>query len=301
MVFKRFFTFFALMFFTVSAFAAGEFTVHTYSAPASGIFVNAYIVETEQSLIVIDATLTVSDARAVRAKVDALGKPLGAVLLTHGHPDHYNGVTDLLQGMSGVPVVAVAGVDRVIRDFDNLKESQWKPMFKDEWPARRTFPTRIVADGDSISFDGVRFVVHDLGAGESHHDSYWTATGPSQKAAFIGDVVIHRMHAYLSDGHSTAWIRNLERLRADLRDAGVRVLYPGHGPSGGPGMLDWQRGYLERYRAAVAQIGKGRSALSEDEKRRLAETMHRYLPVEHLAFLIPLGADAVAAELAPKR
>lgn len=43
-------------------------------------------------MVAVDALLTVPDATALRARVDELGKPLRAVLLTHGHPDHYNGV-----------------------------------------------------------------------------------------------------------------------------------------------------------------------------------------------------------------
>lgn len=45
-----------------------------------------------------------SDAHALRAAFDRLHKPLLAVPLTHGHPDHYNGVSALLAGQGEVPV-----------------------------------------------------------------------------------------------------------------------------------------------------------------------------------------------------
>src|SRR5215831_17790916 len=69
--------------------------VHVYQSGEAGIFANAYLVETPRSVVAIDTTLSNTDSKALRAKLDALGKPLVAVLLTHGHPDHYNGITNL--------------------------------------------------------------------------------------------------------------------------------------------------------------------------------------------------------------
>src|SRR5262249_43185315 len=167
--------------------------VRRHASPASGIFANAYLVETARGVVAIDATLTETESKALRAKLAGLGKPLRAVLLTHGHPDHYNGVTNLLGG-DRVPVVATAGGGRTIRDNDAVKEQQWKPTFGAEWPARRTFPDKIVRDRESLTFDDVTFTVHDLGPGESHSDSIWTMSGAG-RGTFIGDVVMNHVHA----------------------------------------------------------------------------------------------------------
>jgi glyoxylase-like metal-dependent hydrolase (beta-lactamase superfamily II) len=272
--------------------AEGPAEVHRYASGAPGIFANAYLVETAHGVVAIDATLTESDSKALRARLDSLNKPLRAVLLTHGHPDHYNGVTNLLQG-APVPVVATAGVDKVIRESDAAKELQWKPTFGAEWPARRTFPTRTVRDGESLAFDGVSFTVHDLGPGESHSDSIWIATG-SLRAAFIGDVVLNGVHAYVSDGHTSEWLRNLVRVR--VLSAGSPV-YPGHGEPGAAGLLSWQREYLVRYRKEVAALANGRASLTDAEKATLATRMKEQLATDRLEFLIGLGADAVALEL----
>jgi glyoxylase-like metal-dependent hydrolase (beta-lactamase superfamily II) len=268
--------------------------VHRFDAGEAGVHVNAYLIETPRGVIAVDATLTESSSKALRARIDSLGKPLLAVLLTHGHPDHYNGVTNLLAGKD-VPVVATAGADSVIRASDAAKEAQWRPMFGDEWPPRRTFPTRTVADGETVSFGGVKLTVHALGPGESHHDAYWVLEGPP-KVAFVGDAVLHQVHAYTADGHTTEWIANLDRLSRELAD--VETIYPGHGEPGGTELLMWQRAYLEVYRGAVAGLSGGRLTLSDPAKATLVERMKAFLPNERLAFLIPLGADAVAAELA---
>lgn len=272
--------------------------VHVFSSGENGIFANAYLIETANSVVAIDATLLDSTSKALREKTVALGKPLRAVLLTHGHPDHYNGVTNLLAGKT-VDVLATAGTDRVIRESDAAKERQWRPVFGTEWPEKRTFPNRILADGQSITIDGVKFTVRDLGAGESHSDSYWLVETGVKRIAFIGDVVLHDMHAYVSDGHTTAWLKNLERLEQELK--GIERLYPGHGESGRLELFQAQRRYVVAYRAAIAALAQGRPTLTDEQKKELASRMNEFLPSPKLAFLVPLGADAVAAELAAAR
>jgi glyoxylase-like metal-dependent hydrolase (beta-lactamase superfamily II) len=269
--------------------------VRQLAAGAAGIFANSYLVQTAGGVVVIDGRLLTSEGQAVRAAVAASGKPLLAVLVTHGHPDHYNGIAEIVAG-TRVPIVATAGVDKVIRKYDAAKEQQWSATFGADWPRKRAFPNRIVKDGASVAFGGLTFTVHDVGPGESQSDSYWTTEVGGKRIAFIGDTVLHGVHAYTADGHTTAWLATLERLRRDLAD--TSILYPGHGEPGGLELLDWQKDYLERYRAAVKEIGKGAARLSDEQKKELVVRMKTVLPTDKLEFLIPLGADPVAAELA---
>jgi glyoxylase-like metal-dependent hydrolase (beta-lactamase superfamily II) len=270
-------------------------SVHVYQSGEAGIFANAYLVETAHGVVAIDATLTNSDSNALHAMLVTLNKPLLAVLLTHGHPDHYNGVTNLLAGRR-IPVIATPAVSEVIARDDAGKETQWRPVFKDEWPLARTFPNRALESGKSVSFDGVKFTVHALGPGESHADSIWVLTAPNLRVAFIGDVVLDGVHAYLSDGHSGLWLQNIERVRKLTRDASR--LYPGHGAAGGPQLLDSQRDYLIAYRQNVTELAQGRPALDDAQETQLEQRMLAFRNSTRLQFLIKLGADPVARELA---
>ena len=67
-----------------------------------GIFVNGYLVETANGVVVIDSALTVSESKALKEELDSINKPLLAVLLTHPHPDHVAAVTYLVVTFDGL-------------------------------------------------------------------------------------------------------------------------------------------------------------------------------------------------------
>lgn len=268
--------------------------IHQFSTDANAIFSNAYIIEGIRSLVIIDSTLAVSTSRALKEKADSIKKPVSAVLITHGHPDHYNGVIELIKGTK-IPVIASSGVDKVIRDSDTDKEKQWKPVFKDEWPSKRAFPSEIIKSGEKLSVDGMTFTNHDLGPGESHSDSYWLLEADETKYAFIGDVVLNGVHAYLSDGHSIEWLKNIDKLKQELKS--ISTIYPGHGEPGDLSLLDWQKSYILKYHEVIKKLANGKPSLTDDQKNELQKEMTSYLPTDKLSFLIQLGADAVAREL----
>jgi glyoxylase-like metal-dependent hydrolase (beta-lactamase superfamily II) len=269
-------------------------TVHRFEA--SLFPVNAYLVETRTGVVVIDATLGVSDGRALRARIDTLKKPLAAVVITHSHPDHYGGVTSLLGG-TNVPIYAVAGVNEVIRRDDVAKEQILRPMFGDEWPAARTFPNRVVHGGERVAIADAVFTVTDLGPGESPHDSLWRFESGSAPQAFVGDLVYSHMHAFLADGFFDHWLSNLERAKREL--PADTTLFMGHGqPVVGLDILDWQTNYIQRFvdvlRADVARAGLQGDSLTD----AVTAAMKEFLPTDDLLFLMRLSVEPMRTRLA---
>jgi glyoxylase-like metal-dependent hydrolase (beta-lactamase superfamily II) len=267
--------------------------VHTYRSGEAGLFVNSYLVEGTEGVVAVDAPLLLSDGRAFRARLEALGKPLLGVLVTHPHPDHYNTITELLAG-EDVPVIAHRDVEREIRVKDDAKRAQWGPMFGDEWPTSATFPNRTVADEESVELGDMRFTAWDFGPCESESETVWLLGDGD--TAFAGDLAFNGTHAYLADGHTDAWLRTIDRAEEAL--AGVHTLYVGHGAPTVPAVLAEQRRYLLMAREAIARVAAGRAGLSEDEADQVAILMERYLPGAPLSWLVGAGASAVAAELA---
>jgi glyoxylase-like metal-dependent hydrolase (beta-lactamase superfamily II) len=273
--------------------------VHTYRAAESGLYVNSYLIEGESGVVVVDTSLLVSDIEALRARLRALKKPLLAILVTHAHPDHFNGVHGLVQDKE-VPVYASAGVGRVIEEIADAKRAQWSPVYGAEWPAETYYPNSLLADGAKVQFDELSFTVHEVGPAESHADSYLVMTANGSAAiAFTGDLAFHGTHPYTADGHSSAWLAALDALGGEL--AGTSTLYPGHGDPAGPGLLDDQRRYLLYYRELIRRLSGGEAQLSEAAKSKLSTALQAFLPNAPLTWMIELGADAVAAELAAVR
>jgi glyoxylase-like metal-dependent hydrolase (beta-lactamase superfamily II) len=267
-----------------------EPTIHRYPLAHEGAFVNAYLVETESSVVAIDSLLTVSESRALRAGVERLGKPLQAVLLTHSHPDHYGGLTELVAG-DDVPIIAPQGVIDVIARDDEAKEQILRPMFGDEWAAERTFPNTPIRDDESVTFDGATFTVIDLGPSESPHDSPWVL-GEDERTVFLGDQIYGQKHCFLADGFYQEWLRNIEFLRERLpSDA---VFHVGHGGPVGPADWDWQRGYIETFLEAVDSADWSNA---EQAHASVVATMKRYLPTDELLFLMELSIEPVANQL----
>ena len=273
--------------------------VHTYRAAESGLYVNSYLIEGESGVVVVDTNLLVSDIEALRARLSALKKPLLAILVTHAHPDHFNGVLALVKD-NEVPVYATASVGRVIEGIADAKRAQWSPVYGAEWPAETYYPNSLLADGAQVQLDEMSFTVHEIGPAESHADSYLImAANGSGPVAFTGDLAFHGMHPYTADGHSGAWLAALDVLSGELANAGT--VYPGHGDPAGPGLLADQRRYLLYYRELIRRLSGGEPVLSEAAKAELSTAMRAFLPDAPLTWMIELGADAVAAELAAVR
>jgi glyoxylase-like metal-dependent hydrolase (beta-lactamase superfamily II) len=268
--------------------------IHVHASGEGGIYANAYIIETNNGAVAVDTTLTRTESLAFRARIDASGKPLLAVLLTHAHPDHVAGTINVI-GDQDVPIVSLASVAALARSFEEPKRAQWKPVFGDEWIDNWAFPNRIVSDREAVTFDGVTIRVYDAGpGGDCDANSIWVMeTEPV--AAFVGDLVFSGTHVYVADGKVLAWLANIERFRPLL--ASIATIYPGHGAMGSAEQLDKQRDYLLAYSGAVRDLLGDDEALDENAKQELVNCMEQIRPNAPLEFMISLGADAVAHEV----
>jgi glyoxylase-like metal-dependent hydrolase (beta-lactamase superfamily II) len=269
---------------------ASEPRIHRYPLEHEGAFVNAYLIETESCVVAIDSLLTVSESRALRRGVEQLGKPLRAVLLTQSHPDHYGGLTELVAG-DDVPIIAPQGViDTIVRD-DDEKERILRPMFGDEWAAKRTFPNTEISDGERLSFDNATFTVIDLGPSESPHDSPWIL-GDEERIVFLGDQIYDHRHCFLADGFYQQWLENIEKLPE--RFPSDAVFHIGHGGPASSADWDWQRRYIETFLDSVTGADWSRP---EAAHATVVAEMKRFLPSDELLFLMELSIEPVAAQL----
>jgi glyoxylase-like metal-dependent hydrolase (beta-lactamase superfamily II) len=270
-------------------------TIHTHACGEAGIFVNAYLIETPRGVVAVDATLSESESKTLRKELETIGKPLLAVLVTHPHPDHVAGITNLV-GTDAPKIIATQPVLDLMRRLEEPKRKQWGPVYGEEWVARWTYPNTVGQSGEQFIFDRVTYSVLDVGpGGDSEANSVWFVESP-KRAAFLSDLVFNGTHSYVADGHLLAWLANLSRL--DRLCAGMDMVFPGHGAAAAPEQLiAAQRAYLLTLAAHVKELADGRPDLSNDAKKELERRMSDYLPGGGLLFLVEMNGDPIAREL----
>ena len=86
--------------------------------------------------------------------------------------------------------------------------------------------------------------------------------------------------------------QHLDRLAAEL--APGAILLPGHGAQARRDLLDWQRGYIERFVGALEAADWSDSARA---RQTVEDAMAAYLPAGDLRFLMQLSIEPAAAKL----
>lgn len=258
--------------------------IHRFEAKVSDFFANAFLVETENGVVAIDATLAISSSRELRNKVDnEIGKPLLAVLLTHGHPDHYTGLGEFTKGLD-VPILATQETLDFAKREDKEKEEIAILMFGDEYPRKRIFPNKIVKGGNVFAFDGVEFGLTDYGPGESDDDCAWTIEIDGIKHVFLGDIIHNHMHCFFRDGHTIEWLNTLDRLLEEFDH--TAILHTSHGDPCGTEIVYWHRAYVQAFLGTLKSMLNGKDSLTEKEQQELVAKMQSFLPNDKTLFLL---------------
>lgn len=193
---------------------------------------NAYLLESDTALVLVDAGLPGS-ADTILAAVDALGKPLTLIYITHAHIDHYGSAAEVRR-RTGAPI-AVHGADaealaagdtrlgslRLFQGASRDLLALAEPLLEVE-PAP---PDVLVADGDSLAAYGVdATVLHTPG----HTPGSTTLLLNDNQVAIAGDLLstsggAHAQRTYAEDW--TALAASLARLQA----VAPLLSYAGHG------------------------------------------------------------------------
>lgn len=271
--------------------------IHSYTSQEPMLQVNAFIVEGENELVLVDTTLTMSDSKALKEKIDSLGKPLAAILLTHGHPDHIAGTYNIAPD-GDIPIYALQSVHDQMAETEATKHAQWAEMFGDEWIPKWIYPNHIVADGDEIAFGDLRFRVLEIGSGgDSDANAIWLLD-TDQPVAFLGDFLYKENHSYMADGSIMRWLANLERFTPTL--AKYDTYYIGHGPSATFADIQKQKEYFIEYTSELIKSADADGILTEDAKTRFEKIMHDKYPSYGCQFMVGLAAETVLNEIKSK-
>ena len=275
---------------------AEDFSVHAHRDKGE-IATYAYIVETSQHSVLVDAGFSAAAGEEIKTILDEIGKPVAAVLLTHAHPGHYGGITAAVG--TNVPVIADVGVARQFSEYDE----KFQKLTGGGLPENRRGPDTIYGHGQSLRIDSVDFTLNAMGPGEAEVDTWWSVSQDDKKAVFAGGLIAYEIHPILT-GHSGSWINSLKIMREEI--APLTPIYPGYNPraeniaqvAGHHELIEWQIEYLNNYRSVVADVAEGRVQLSDAELTSITNKMNDLYPDNRALIFIQLGAETVAAELA---
>jgi glyoxylase-like metal-dependent hydrolase (beta-lactamase superfamily II) len=193
--------------------------------------------------VLVDALATVREATALADWVELHDRRLTTIYITHGHGDHWLGLSVLLDRFPDARAVATAGTVKQMRTGEP------------ERSLRRLFPGQIAEtialaeplDGERFELEGRPLQVIETG----HTDTVDTTSlyVPDLGLIVSGDVAYNHCHMYV--GKTTAairaeWIAALDRLAA-LNPTAVVTGHKDPTRGNPPSVLAESRGYLEYY------------------------------------------------------
>jgi glyoxylase-like metal-dependent hydrolase (beta-lactamase superfamily II) len=112
-------------------------------------FVNAYLVEEQDGLTLVDAMLPGAQTK-ILAAADALGSPIVRIALTHAHGDHIGALDKLAAALPGVEVLISERDARLLKQDRTMDPGEPQDKLRGGYPGARTEPTRTFTAGERI-------------------------------------------------------------------------------------------------------------------------------------------------------
>lgn len=226
--------------------------LHSYISAPAAARVTAHVIEGPTGLVLVDGGWTPEAGRDIRALVEALGKPLQAVLLSHFHPDHWAGLT-----AAGYPEVLTGATTAALmqRAGPTIAAAQAHPT---------TVPRAAVQAPGALRLAGVDLLVSYVRDTEA--PEIMTVEIPAAGTLIVQDVFYNRVHAYVSR-QLDAWLGVLRGLES-RRDATFLV---GHGEPATAREIPRMIAYLEAVRPLVTTGTPDQAAVVGEMIRRFPD------------------------------
>jgi cyclase len=217
---------------------------HEGELKPSGHCNNGWII-LEDYVVVIDANFP-SGAQVVLPKIRALtDKPIRFAFDTHHHGDHAYGNQVWVEN-GAIPVAHVG----VIGEMKKYEPKRWDDSAKtrpDVAASKLKAPT-LLYKNEMIFDDGKqRIELLHFGIAHTHGDGW--AWMPKERILFTGDACVNGPYNFTGDGNIGEWIKTLQAV-IELQP---KIVCPGHGPKGGPEVLDDQLVYFQALQTEVAK------------------------------------------------
>ncbi len=256
---------------TITVQEVGDIVIHSYLAPEQVFANNTHIIETANSLVLIDTQFLLPMALDFRAYADSLGKPVERVVITHEHPDHFLGS----EAFADVDVYALAEVVAKIEENGQAEVDEKQADFGDAIAS--TYVVPIILEAGTTEIDGVAFEFEAVMNAEA--EMQLVIKVPVHGVVAVGDIVYSGVHLILA-GNPPTWIEALENLEAESGD--YPVVLPGHGVSTDPSVYDANIAWLMKAGELMGTVSSG-----EEFKAGLVDAFPDLGMVAAIDFVLP--------------
>lgn len=247
---------------------AQPLTLDVYNPGDKAVFaVTSTLISGERDVILVDAQFSTREAQELVERIQASGKNLTTIFISHGDPDFYFGLDTLTRAFPKAKVLATAETIAYIEKSRAPKLAYWGPILKDTAPARTVVPHAL--QGDHLMLEGQRL---ELVGHDPKHTSLWI---PSIKAVVGGVLTYANIHPWIADAQTPqarqTWLKSLDELEA----LQPKTLVPGHFMGQAKLNLDdlrFTRNYLNDLEAALPKA-KNSQALIEAMKAKYPDLL----------------------------
>jgi glyoxylase-like metal-dependent hydrolase (beta-lactamase superfamily II) len=209
--------------------------------------VSATLIFGKRDAVLVDALLTIDQAVALVNWIAASGKNLTTIYATHGHGDHFFGVSTVLERFPNARFVARPDVIKIMRQ--QTSPETWNVRWKARFPGQISDRFIIAEEltGSTIDLEGQELVSIPLG--HTDIDNTTCLHIPSIGLVVAGDAAYNGVHLYLAESNlhtRREWIAALDTIES----LNPRAVIAGHkrpGNDDSPKIIEETRQYIRDF------------------------------------------------------
>jgi glyoxylase-like metal-dependent hydrolase (beta-lactamase superfamily II) len=221
--------------------------------------ISSTLISGERDAVLVDAPITVEQARALANWVAASGKNLTAIYATHGHGDHFFGTSTVLERFPGARFVARPDVIKVMRQQASPESlaTYWNPRFPGQISSHLAIAEELT--GNVINLEGHDLVSVPLGFTDTANTTCLHV--PSIDLVVAGDAAYNGVHLHLSESPDhqkrEEWIAALDKMES-LKPRAVIAGHKRVGNDDSPKILGETRRYIRDFERLAMQTTTAR-------------------------------------------